>query len=151
MAQVVGNLEGAVVDAFRDAQTSITSLGGAVAGAAGEQLGNYIIHRTGLGKSDGLGQTGLRFVVRSIVASASFGFVARYMPATSENVFFSIVFFAASPSMVSDAVTLGKHAVLAIEDLFGGWIPKPPPRYGPGPVISQKCDAQGKNCKGYGN
>lgn len=119
-----------LVDAFRDAQTSITSLGGAAAGAAGEQLSNWIIRRTGIDQSEGLGQTGLQFVVRSLVASTTFGLAARYMPETSENVFFSIVFFAASPSMVKDAVTIGKHLVLAVEDIFGGrgtGLRKPPP------------------------
>lgn len=151
MATLAGNVEGALVDAFRDAQTSITSIGGAFAGAAGEALGSYIIRASGLGKSDGIGQTGMRFVVRSVVASASFGLVARYMPGTADNVFFSIVFFAASPSLVKDAVTIGRHGVLALEDLFGGIGGGSGGKmsYGPGPVISQKCNSQGKNCSGF--
>lgn len=128
------NIESSAVDAFRDVQTSITSLGGAIAGYSAEQLSNYVIHKSRLNQSEGLGQIGLRFAVRSLIASTAFGIAARYMPKTSENIFFSIVFFAANPSMVKDAVTIGKHAVLAVEELWGGSVGGM--RYGPGPVIS---------------
>jgi hypothetical protein len=109
-------MSGIIKEAFQDAQTSITSLSAAGAGALSEKVGSMLIARSGIAKDSGIGQIGLQFAVRALVASASFGAVSSFMPATSENIFFSILFFAANPSLVKDGAMLGKTAADA---LFG--------------------------------
>lgn len=90
---------------IEDAQTAVTSLAGAIAGAASDKVANTIISYARLGKNtSGLGDTGLRFIIRAGVTSVMFAGVAGAMPETSSNVFFSILFFAANRALVNDGV-----------------------------------------------
>ncbi len=91
-----------------DAQTAITSLGGAVAGVGSDKLADTLINAAGINPvGGGLGDVGLRFVVRAGVTSMLFAGAAYVMPETADNVFFSIVFFAGNRKLVSDAVRFG--------------------------------------------
>lgn len=120
-----------------DAQTAVTSLGGAIAGVVSDKIANYVIPQVGLGGSTmGLGDVGLRFIVRAATTSVVFGGVAYLLPNSAENIFFSIVFFAGNRALVRDAVTFG--------DLLTGGIFKtlqPPPKGMPGggPAASAGC------------
>lgn len=130
-------MEPILVDTFRDAQTAILSVAAAFGGSLSERLGSIVISRMGGGLKDGFGQTGLRFVVRAVLGATIFTLLARQMPATSQNIFFSIVFFAANPSLVKDAVTLGQ-TVTAMLFSGGGRVSPLPPQYAPGPYMSGK-------------
>ena len=95
-----------------DAQTSITALVGAVAGAASSRVGGYIIHKGDIGgQGSGLGGLGLQFITHAVVASVGFGIAARVAPATSQNVFFSILFFASDGALVRSGAALGHRIV----------------------------------------
>ena len=97
-----------------DAQTGITSLGSAIAGSASNELGSMLIRAAGIGSGQSLGDVGVRFVVRALVSSAAFSAAATLMPASSNNVFFSIVFFAANDMLVRDAVAIGNIIVRGV-------------------------------------
>ena len=131
-------MESFISNTADDAQTAITSLGAAVAGAASEKLGNYAIRQVG-SRGNSFGDVGTRFILRSLISSAIFGATASLMPQTSGNIFFSIVFFAANFSLVSDAVTLGQIVVSGV--------PNPliilNPAKGPGPGISAASSSGG--------
>ena len=91
-----------------DAQTAITSLGGVIGGVASDSLSDMLLRNAGLGAATGgLGDVGLRFVVRASVTSLIFAGAAYVMPETADNVFFSIVFFAGNRKLVADAVRFG--------------------------------------------
>src|SRR5271166_4426902 len=94
-----------------DAETAILSIGAAVAGSASERISAYILHRaTVINDKNVVGATGINFAVRALVGAAAFSAVSSFMPETSKNIFFSIVFFASYPSLVRDAVLLGNAA-----------------------------------------
>lgn len=82
-----------------DTQTTVTSLGGALAGVAAERVGTMVLAQFPRQKS--LGNVGLEFVARSVVASVAFSTAASIMPETSQNIFFSIIFFACNSSLIS--------------------------------------------------
>jgi len=115
-----------------DAQTTITSLGAAVGGAASEVVGSYVIGAAGLRKNDGgLGSAGLAFVAQAIVSAVGFSVTASLMPETSGNIFFSIVFFASNPTLVNSAVTIGTGLVDAITKSSAGALRTRAPHYVP--------------------
>lgn len=118
-----------------DAQTAITSLGGALAGVVSEEAGNYIIRKANVNAGSGIGDVGLRFIVRALVSSSSFGLATDMMPDTSGNIMFSIVFFAANPSLIRDAVTIAQILVRGVTRDLPRMIPFPgPPNPSNGPV-----------------
>lgn len=96
-----------------DAQTTLTSLGGGIAGVAADQLGSYVIAQAGGGKAD-LAHVAMDFAARSVVSAAAFGAVQSLMPETSSNVFFSILFFAANKGLMSSAVAVSYGVVNAV-------------------------------------
>jgi hypothetical protein len=92
-----------------DAKTSVTSLGGAIGGVASDKIANMVLAQVGLGNNKaGLGDVGLRFIIRAATTSLVFGGMSYLLPETSENIFFSIVFFAGNRALVSDAVLFGQ-------------------------------------------
>jgi len=94
---------------LEDTQTAVTSLGGAIAGVGSDAIADQIIYYAGLAPSGGgLGDVGLRFVIRSAVTSVIFGAVVSYMPETSSNVFFSQVYFAGNRKLVLDGVMFAR-------------------------------------------
>lgn len=94
---------------LEDTQTAVTSLGGAVAGVGSDSIADMLISYAGLPTSGGgIGDVGLRFVVRSAVTSVIFGAVVSYMPETSSNIFFSQVFFAGNRKLVLDGVLFAR-------------------------------------------
>ncbi len=112
-----------------DAQTAITSLGAAIAGSASEAIGNRLIMSANAGAGNGIGDVGIRFVVRALVSSVAFGVAANLMPESSSNIFFSIVYFAANPSLVRDGVAIGNIVVgTAARGFPIGPIVRPPPQ-----------------------
>ena len=106
-------MSGVLASTVDDTQTVITSLGAAVAGSASEALGNLIIRKAGI-NGQSFGDSGFRFVVRALVSSVCFSAVANVMPESSANIFFSIVYFAANRSVVTDAVAVGNSVVRAV-------------------------------------
>lgn len=131
-----------------DGKTAITSLGGAIGGVASDKLANYLIAQTGLGVGKGgLGDVGLRFIVRAATTSVVFGGMAYLLPNTAENIFFSIVFFAGNRALVSDAVLFGNILVGGVGNVgslgvlkpnYGGPV-IPPGQHGGGKVASSGC------------
>ena len=97
---------------LEDTQTAVTSLGGAIAGVGSDAISDQIIYYAGLAPSGGgLGDVGLRFVIRSAVTSVIFGAVVSYMPETSSNVFFSQVYFAGNRKLILDGVLFARILV----------------------------------------
>lgn len=96
-----------VSNTVADAQTAITSLGGAVAGAAAERIGNSLIDLAGLHSQKSLGDTGMRFIVRALASSAVYSVAVTAMPETSENLMFSLLYFGANSSLINDGVLIG--------------------------------------------
>lgn len=89
---------------FVDAQTTVTSLGAAFAGVAAEEVSNRIILQYGgAQRAVGLGQVGVNFILRSVVAAVAYSAVATVMPETSQNFFFGALFFASNPGLIRDA------------------------------------------------
>lgn len=119
-----------LTESFRDAQTSVSSLSAAIAGSAADRIAQMIISQSGLASTQGAGQTGLKFIIRALVSSASFGLTARFLPGTSENIFFSVLFFAANPGLIQDGVLLGRTAVDALSGMTQM-------QYAPGPMRSK--------------
>lgn len=93
-----------------DVKTTITSLGGAVAGAASEWAAEQLISVVGVQKASA-GDAGIRFVVRATTAALAFEGIAYLMPETSSNIFFSILFFAACPNLIKDGVGLAQALI----------------------------------------
>ncbi len=119
-----------------DAQTAVTSLGGAVAGAAAERLGSSAISLVGLHTKNSLGDIGLRFMVRALVSSAVYGAAVTAMPDTSQNILFTLFYFGANPSLGREAAQIGNIVVGGIPALtkLQGISPKAPmPVLGPDP------------------
>lgn len=104
-----------LAQATGDAVTTITCLGGAIAGAASEQVATVLINaaRGSMPPANGntLGEQGLEFVARSFVSALAFNVTASYMPSTSDNIAFSILFFAAQPRLVRLAVGIAAKVV----------------------------------------
>lgn len=107
-------MESFVVNTFEDAQTAITSLGGAVAGAAAERIGSELVRAVGLQSQASVGDIGMRFVVRALASSAVYASTVALMPETSKNILFTLFYFGANPSIGRDAVSIGNALVGAI-------------------------------------
>ena len=120
-------MQGFVSDTIDDMQTAVTSLGGAVAGAASESLGDYVIQSAGLQTTNSMGDIGLRFVVRALVSSAVYAASVQAMPATSQNILFTLFYFRANGSLATEAATIGAIAVGGLR-LQGLQKPEPPVR-----------------------
>lgn len=97
-----------------DVSTTITSLAAGVAGMTCNKLSQYLINAAGGSGNPGFGERGVQFVVRSTVTSIVFGVVASYMPQTSQNVFFSLLFFNTNSGLMNDAVGLSAAAVNSV-------------------------------------
>lgn len=109
-----------------DTQTTVTSLGGAVAGAASERLGSALV--AGFPRvAPGIGSVGLEFIGRAAVASVAFSAAASLMPETSQNVFFSIIFFACNPSLIANGRDFANSIVSAVAGLRHAAAPTRPP------------------------
>lgn len=101
-----------------DAQTAVTSLGGAIAGSASDKIANVLIGYAGLGVGmGGLGDAGLRFIIRAAVSSVTFSAAVSVMPETADNVFFSIIYFAGNKQLISDAVRFADIVVRGTSSL----------------------------------
>lgn len=97
-----------------DVSTTITSLAAGVAGMTSNKLSQYLINAAGGSSNPSFGERGVQFVVRSTVTSIVFGVVAGYMPQTSQNVFFSLLFFNTNSGLMNDAVGLSAVATNAV-------------------------------------
>ena len=95
-------------ETMEDAQTSITSLAGAIAGSVSDKLGRYVIRTVGISQSHSLGDVGLRFVVRALVSSAVYAATVRTMPESSQNILFTLLYFGADSDLTQDAITIGR-------------------------------------------
>jgi len=124
-------MSGAIVDVFGDAQTTITSLAAGIGGVASSALGDFIVSRLGndLRSNGGIGAIGLEFAGRAVISSAVFAGLHWMMPRTSENVFFSILFFAANRGLMGTALTLSGATIGAFQRLN-----LKPPQASPPPV-----------------
>ncbi len=92
-----------------DSQTTITCVFGAALGALGDMSGKYVTSALGFDRNtSGLGREGLTFVVHALTATAFFALGDAYLPETSSNVFYSVLFFAASPTLVQTGIQLGR-------------------------------------------
>lgn len=121
----------AIIDVFGDAQTTITSLAAGIGGVASSALGDFIVRRLGndMRSSGGIGAIGLEFAGRAVISSAVFAGLHWMMPRTSENVFFSILFFAANRGLMGTALTLSGATIGALQRLSppsAGGAPVPP-------------------------
>jgi len=96
--------------AFGDAQTTIACLAGGIGGTVSDAIGNYAVSKVGAG-AQGMGATGLEFCFRAVVSAATFGALHAYMPETSSNIFFSILYFAADRGLMGSALALSRGTV----------------------------------------
>lgn len=124
-----------------DAQTGITSLGGAVAGSAADRLGDALITMTGLGGQQSLGDIGLSFIVRTLGSAAVYGAAVGLMPETSENILFTILYFRANKHLVNDAVLIGDAVTGGLQAVTRTYPPARPsaPVYAPMPGLGKEC------------
>jgi hypothetical protein len=101
-----------IARAFGDAQTTIACLAGGVAGASSDLAGNVVVGRfVNPQATPGVGALGLEFCVRAVISAGVFGVVHGYMPETSSNVFFSILYFACDRGLMSTGVGLARAVV----------------------------------------
>lgn len=130
----------------KDVQTTVTSLGAAFAGVAAERGSAYIIRALG-GRAIGtsMGAVGLNFIARAAVSSVAFAAASSLMPETSDNVFFTILFFACNPSLVGDARTLANIVVDSAIGIPGmrKTGPSSAPSPGNGPQPGAACSSGG--------
>lgn len=99
-----------------DAQTTVTSLAAGVGGVASSALGDKLVSLAGAdARNGGIGAIGLEFVGRAVISSAVFAGLAYLMPRTSENVFFSILFFAGNRGLMGSALTLSGATIGAFQ------------------------------------
>lgn len=115
-----------IAQAFGDAQTTIASLAGGIGGATSDAVSSTIIARFG-GASQGMGGVGLEFCLRAVVSAGTFGLLRGYMPETSSNIFFSILYFACDRGLLGSAVALSRNAVNAASSTVRAGV-SPPPR-----------------------
>lgn len=110
-----------------DVQTTITSLGAAFAGVGAEIVSGMVIRQLGgrAGVQQGLGGVGLNFVARAAICSVAYSSVATLMPATSQNVFFTIVFFASNQALVQDARTIAQMTLTGLRPFVPAQKPHP--------------------------
>lgn len=106
-----------VSQAFGDAQTTVACLASGIAGAASDEIGNYLVSAASSVPVPGLGAVGLEFCARAVVSAAVFGQLHAWMPETSSNIFFSILFFACNRGLMNSAVALARGTVAASKSL----------------------------------
>lgn len=111
---------------LEDAQTTVTSLGGAVAGATAQRLGDLAIISFKIPTGPGAGDVGMRFLMRALVASTTYAGGSYLMPESSTNSLWSTLFFASNPALVREATTL---ASLLVNSIIG-FSTLPPPQKG---------------------
>lgn len=121
-----------LAQAAGDAVTTITCLGGAVAGAASEHAATLLINaargRVPPANGNSLGEMGLEFVARSFTSAFAFNLAASYMTQTSDNIAFSILFFAAQPRLVRLGVGIAGKLVGSVTTVLPIMTPLPPPK-----------------------
>ncbi len=104
-----------IASVFGDAQTTVTSLVAGVGGALSTRVGTAILNRIESAEPGasrgGVGALGLQFAGRAVISAAAFSVLQGYMPQTSQNIFFSILFFAADTGLMSAGVQLS-HALV---------------------------------------
>jgi len=125
-----------LANVVEDAQTAVTSLVGAIAGVASDKIANHLVSSAGLNApSSGLGDVGMRFVIRAGVTSVVFGTLVTYMPQTADNIFMSVVFFAGNRALVNDAVLFAQYVLRAPLSVlpYGSISPLPPQKPGAPP------------------
>ena len=96
--------------AFGDAQTTIASLAAGIGGVASDSLASFAIAQVGA-QSQGVGALGLEFCFRAVVSAGCFGLLHSQMPETSNNIFFSILYFAGDRGLMMSAVALSRALV----------------------------------------
>ena len=99
--------------AFGDAQTTIACLAAGVAGATSDAISTAVVGAVAQ-PSQGVGAVGLEFAFRAMVSAGVFGLVHSYMPETSNNIFFSILYFATDRGLINNAISLSRAAVSAV-------------------------------------
>lgn len=96
-------------------------LAGGRCGRHSQQQRVQLVDQIGRWKlSPNFGERGVQFVVRSTVTSIVFGVVASYMPQTSQNVFFSLLFFNTNTHLMQDAMVLSAQAFNAVTKAVTG-------------------------------
>jgi len=118
--------------AFGDAQTTITCLAGGIAGATSDAIGNMVVGTFAMNSTPGIGAVGLEFCGRAVISAGCFGLVHSYMPETSGNIFFSILYFACDRGLMSSAVGLSRAVVGAATGTMRG-VASPPGKAAPVP------------------
>ena len=87
-----------------DLQTSIIGgITGAVAGRVSEQIADQILKVTSI-QGESIGELGLILAIRSLVSSVTFVGLAHLMPETTDNVYFSFVYFTADTALTTAAI-----------------------------------------------
>lgn len=97
----------------QDAQTTITSLMAGIGGAVSSELGDMMVSQF-MDRKPALGQVGIEFCGRAVISAGTFALVSSMMPETSQNIFFSILFFAADQGLVRSAVSLSRGVVKGV-------------------------------------
>lgn len=127
-----------------DAQTGITSLGGAIAGSAADRLGDTVVGMAGLGGQGSLGDVGLSFIVRTLASSAVYGAAVALMPETSENILFTLLYFQANRKLVSEGLTIANAVTSGFQQSLLKTSPAPIGPQPPGRAFSaKKCSSGG--------
>ena len=108
-----------VGEVFADATTTITSLGGALAGCTSDALGDYVIGALQLHGS-GLGGAGMAFCVRAAVSAVMYTTVVRLMPETSTSVVFPFLYFAGDRKLIATGVTVAQLSINIVLAMFKG-------------------------------
>ncbi len=108
-----------VSQAFGDAQTTIACLAGGIGGATSDAVSSMVIARVG-GSTQGVGAVGLEFCFRAVVSAGTFGLLHSYMPETSGNIFFSILYFACDRGLMGTAVALSRATLNAASGSLRG-------------------------------
>lgn len=104
---------------FGDAQTTITSLSAGIVGAATERVADMIVGKVNM-TGTGVGTMGMNFVLRAVLAAGGYSLVSGQFPGSSQNIFFSILFFAAQPKLMGAAVGVSQRIVGSAAGAIGG-------------------------------
>lgn len=99
---------------FGDAQTTITSLAGGIGGVTANAISDRLrlaIQGPLLVLNPGLGTAGLEFVGRAIVSASVFAALRACMPQTSENVFFTFLFFYCDQGLLNNGLAVSRGIV----------------------------------------
>lgn len=98
-----------------DMQTTLTSsLVGAVAGRASQKVADAVVSLVGLDDAgQSLGAAGSELLLRGFVSSFVYAVIATTFPETTNNVYFSFVYFTADRKLTGKAIEFAD----AVEDL----------------------------------